>query len=84
MAVPQRASGPEPSIADEPPTLEAGVALRSLHPVVVLAWLLAGLAIAAGIGPWMSHWTGVMLPAFALVRTGQRPLRTWAERQPCS
>ncbi len=69
MAVPQTQSGadvPSPSLT------HAGIALPADHPVVMLAWLLAGLAIAAGIGPWMSKYAGVVLPAFALVRTARR------------
>lgn len=47
----------------------AGLAVASDHPVVIAAWLVAGLVVAAGLGPWLSKCAGVVLPAFALVRT---------------
>ena len=52
---------------------DAGVALRE-HPLVTLTWIAAALAIALGIGPWVSKVSGLFLPAFAMVRLG-RPAR---------
>lgn len=73
MAVPQTDSAPalRPTAAS---AREIGIAVSPDHPVVRLAWLLAGLAIAAGLGPWISQHAGVMLPAFALVRTRSRSI----------
>ncbi len=48
----------------------AGVALRE-HPLVTLTWVAAALAIAMGIGPWVSKVSGLFLPAFAMVRLGR-------------
>ena len=55
---------PSPEIA-----IPAGIAVDADHPFVIVAWLTAGLVLAAGLGPWLSKALGVMLPAFALVRT---------------
>ena len=35
-------------------------------------WLAAALVIAAYLGPWLSDYVGVALPAFAMVRTTRR------------
>lgn len=74
MAVPQTSSA-----STRPPTVmvarDACIALSATHPLVRLTWLIAGLAIAAGLGPWISQHAGVMLPAFALVRTRGRSAR---------
>lgn len=48
-------------------------ALRSERPVLVTAWIAAGLLLAAGVGPWLSDTLGIALPAFALICT-DRPL----------
>lgn len=74
MAVPQTSSASAlPPVATF--ARDMGVALSTDHPLVRLAWLLAGVAIAAGLGPWISQHAGVMLPAFALVRTRGRAAR---------
>lgn len=67
MSLPQ----PRPGIALPPSdvAVPAGIALNMDHPLVMAAWLAAGLVVAAGLGPWLSKAAGVMLPAFALVRT---------------
>jgi hypothetical protein len=49
--------------------IPAGIAVDADHPFVIVAWLAAGIVIAAGLGPWLSKAIGVMLPAFAFVRT---------------
>lgn len=73
MAVPQTESGAHVT-AVAAASHATGTAPSSEHPAVTLAWLVAGLAIAAGIEPWLSQYAGVMLPAFALVRTARRPV----------
>lgn len=47
----------------------AGLAVAHDHPLVIAAWIAVGLAVAVGLGPWLSRCAGVVLPAFALVRT---------------
>lgn len=46
---------------------------RAGHPLMAIAWMAVGLIVAAGLGPWLSHVFGFMLPAFALVRTTASP-----------
>ena len=36
------------------------------------AWLAIALVIAVYLGPWLSDYVGVALPAFAMVRTTRR------------
>ena len=47
----------------------------SAHPLVAIVWIAAALAIAGGVGPWLSHYVGIVLPAFAMVRTSNGPKR---------
>lgn len=42
---------------------------RPERALLAVAWVAAGLIVAGGLGPWLSHMLGFMLPAFALVRT---------------
>lgn len=60
---------PTPVLSGPP----AGLALSSDHPLVVGAWIAAGLMVAGGLGPWLSKALGIVLPAFALVRTTAVP-----------
>lgn len=46
---------------------------RSQHPLIAIAWVAAGLIVATGFGPWLSHFLGLMLPAFAVIRTTPSP-----------
>lgn len=67
MSVPQTTTGS--ALPPDDVVRPAGLALRADHPLVMAAWLAVGLAIAVGVGPWLSKAAGIMLPAFALVRT---------------
>lgn len=70
MAVLQLAFSVRPDVAESTPGSAPGA--RRDSAVMKAAWLFAGLAIAAGVEPWLSQYAGVMLPAFALVRTARR------------
>ncbi len=71
----KRPDQPAASPMESCDTVSAGVALPREHPLVTIAWIVAAIVIAAGLGPWLSKCVGVALPAFAMVRTRRYPHR---------